>query len=182
MRRVLLAGLVLATGPLTVLAQTGAPRDAGAASITAADVARRVGIIADDSMMGRDTPSRGLELTAAYVADQFRSFGLRPAGDSGTFLQRYRISRRRFEAESSAVTFTSGGTTAAARFDHSARYLQGQVSGQPTTGPAVLVGGALDPEAAGRLPVRDKIVLYPIVAGADAERTTQVTRALRLAT
>ena len=35
-----------------------------AASITAADVARRIGIIADDSMLGRDTPSRGLELTA----------------------------------------------------------------------------------------------------------------------
>jgi hypothetical protein len=78
MRGLLLAGLVLATGPLAALAQTAAPADAGAASITAADVARRVGIIADDSMMGRDTPSRGLELTAAYVADQFRSFGLRP--------------------------------------------------------------------------------------------------------
>ncbi len=33
---------------------------AGAATITEADVARRVGIIAHDSMMGRDTPSRGL--------------------------------------------------------------------------------------------------------------------------
>jgi len=181
MRRLLLAGFVLATGPLTALAQTAAPADAGAASITAADVARRIGIIADDSMMGRDTPSRGLELTAAYVADQFRSFGLRPAGDSGTFLQRYAITRRRFEAESSAVTFASGGTTADARFDHSARYIQGQVSGQPTTGPVVLVAGPLEPEAAGRLPVRDKIVLYPIVAGTDAERTTQVSRALRLA-
>jgi hypothetical protein len=179
MRRVLLAGLVFATAPLTALAQMAAPADAAAASITAADVARRVGIIADDSMMGRDTPSRGLELTAAYVADQFRSFGLRPAGDSGTFLQRYTITRRRFEAESSAVTFASGGTTADARLDRSSRYIQGQVSGRPTTGPVVLVGGPLEPEAAGRLPVRDKIVLYP--TGADAERTTQVARALRLA-
>jgi hypothetical protein len=181
MRRLLLAGLVLATGPLTARAQTAAPSDVGAASITAADVARRVGIIADDSMMGRDTPSRGLELTAAYVADQFRSFGLRPAGDSGTFLQRYPITRRRFAAESSTVTFTSGRTTTVARFDRSARYLQGQVSGQPIAGPVVLVGGALDPEAVGQLPVRDKIVLYPVAAGADAERTTQVARALKLA-
>jgi hypothetical protein len=179
MRRLLLAGLVLATGPLPGLAQT-APADAGAASITAADVARRVGIIADDSMMGRDTPSRGLELTAAYVADQFRSFGLRPAGDSGTFLQRYPITRRRFEAESSAVSFASRGSRAEARFDRSARFIQGQISGRPTTGPVVLVGGALDAETAGRLPVRDKVVLYPIVIGTDAERTTQVARALRL--
>ena len=181
MRRLLLAGLVLATRPLTAPAQTRAPSDAGAASITPADVARRVGIIADDSMMGRDTPSRGLELTAKYVADQFRSFGLRPAGDSGTFLQRYPITRRRFEAESSAVTFASGGIKAEARFDRSARYMQGEVSGRPTTGPVVLVGGALDPDAVGRLPLRDKIVLYPIAIGTDAERTTQVTRALKLA-
>jgi hypothetical protein len=181
MRRLLLAGLVLATGPLSAFAQTRATADAGAASITAADVARRVGIIADDSMMGRDTPSRGLELTAAYVADQFRSFGLRPAGDSGTFFQRYPITRRRFEAESSAVAFASARTTADARFDRSARYIQGQVTGQPTTGPVVLVGGPLEPEAAGRLPLRGKIVLYPIEVGTDAGRTTQVTRALRLA-
>ena len=181
MRRLLLAGLVLATRPLTATAQTSAPTDAGAASITAADVAHRVGIIADDSMMGRDTPSRGLELTAKYVADQFRSFGLRPAGDSGTFLQHYAITRRLFEADSSAVTFKSGSTTAEARFDRSARYLQGEVSGRPTTAPVVLVGGALDPDAAGRLAVRDKIVLYPIQAGTGAERTTQVVRAIRLA-
>ncbi|HTG49209.1 MAG TPA: hypothetical protein VL915_01885, partial [Gemmatimonadales bacterium] len=62
---------------------------AAAATITGDDVMRRVGIIADDSMMGRDTPSRGLELTAKYVADQFRSFGLKPGGDNGTWFQRY---------------------------------------------------------------------------------------------
>jgi hypothetical protein len=179
MRRLLLAGLVLATGPLA--AQTKAPANAGEASITPADVARRIGIIADDSMLGRDTPSRGLELTAQYVADQFRAFGLRPAGDSGTFLQRYRITRRRFEAESSRVTLKAGAIEAEARFNRSARYLQGSVSGQPATGPVVLVGGSLDPDGVSRLALRNKIVLYPIDPGADADRTTRVTRALRLA-
>src|SRR6185295_17376023 len=57
----------------------------------------------------------------------------------------------------------------------------GQVSGRPITGPVVLVGGALDPEAVGRLPVQGKIVLYPIAVGTEDERTTQVTRALKLA-
>jgi hypothetical protein len=178
MRRFLLAGLVFATGPLA--AQTSAPANAGVATITAADVARRIGIIADDSMLGRDTPSRGLELTAKYVADQFRSFGLRPAGDSGTFLQRYPITRRRFEAQSSRVTLKARGVEAEARFDRSARYLQGTVSGRPATGPAVLVGGGLDPDGVTRLALRDKVVLYPIDPGA-GDRTTQVTRALRLA-
>ncbi|HEX2638295.1 MAG TPA: hypothetical protein VHL81_14260, partial [Gemmatimonadales bacterium] len=86
MRHIFL-GLAFVAGPLA--AQTVSPAKEAAASITAADVAHHIGVIADDSMLGRDTPSRGLELTAAYVADQFRRFGLRPGGDSGGWLQRY---------------------------------------------------------------------------------------------
>ena len=61
----------------------------GAETITKEDVAKRIGIVADDSMMGRDTPSPGLEKTAQYVADQFKKFGLKPGGDNGTYIQRY---------------------------------------------------------------------------------------------
>src|SRR5690349_3051465 len=60
-------------------------------SITAADVKRRIEIIADDSMGGRDTPSRGLDATARYIASEFHRLGLTPAGDSGGFIQRYPI-------------------------------------------------------------------------------------------
>jgi len=60
-------------------------------SITPADVKRRIGIIADDSMGGRDTPSRGLDATARYIAAEFRRFGLTPGGDSGTFIQHYPV-------------------------------------------------------------------------------------------
>ena len=75
---------------------------------------RWVGIIADDSMMGRDTPSRGLELTARYVADQFKSFGLKPGGDSGTWFQRYPITRRQLQLKQSEVVFQAGRVTARA--------------------------------------------------------------------
>ena len=106
MRRCLLFGLALAAGPLFAQSRpSGAAR--AAATITAADVARRVGIIADDSMLGRDTPSRGLELTAKYVADQFRRFGLRPGGDGGGWFQRYTITRRRFDRD--ALAGAAGG-------------------------------------------------------------------------
>jgi hypothetical protein len=179
MRRLVLAGLVLATGPAA--AQTTGPADRAAASITPADVARRIGIIADDSMQGRNTPSPGLELTAKYVADQFRSFGLRPAGDSGGFLQRYPISRRRFEAAASHVTLASGGVRAEARFDRSGRYLQGTIAPQPVTGAVVVVGGALEPDAVSRMAIRDKVVLYPVDPNVAPDRTTKVIRALRLA-
>ncbi|MFL5403808.1 MAG: hypothetical protein ACJ8BF_13410, partial [Gemmatimonadales bacterium] len=79
MHRLTLIALAFVAAPLG--AQMAPPLSRAGATITAGDVARRIGIIADDSMMGRDTPSRGLELTSQYVADQFRSFGLRPGGE-----------------------------------------------------------------------------------------------------
>ncbi len=41
--------------------------------------------LASDLLEGRDTPSRGLEIAAEYIAAQFRRAGLEPAGDSGYF-------------------------------------------------------------------------------------------------
>ena len=135
-----------------------APDAAG--SITAADVARRIGILAHDSMLGRDTPSRGLELTAKYVADQFRRFGLRPGGENGTWFQRYPITRRRMDLAQSRVVLKAGGATATARLDATARVVGGDVPREAVTGPVVLVGGAVTPEAVGEMRLRDKVVLY----------------------
>ncbi len=182
MRAFRTAALILTVAVRPLVAQTASAVDRGAASITAADVSRRVGIIADDSMLGRDTPSRGLELTARYVADQFRAFGLKPAGDGGGWLQRYPITRRRFDTDSSRVTLAAPGVRVVARFDRTAHFLQGRVANQPVTGPVVLVGGGMDAETVKRMDVKDRIVLYAADVAAPArERTTQVARALRLA-
>src|SRR3954452_9712691 len=88
--------------------QTSSATTHAAGTIRARDVARRIGIIADDSMLGRDTPSRGLELTAEYVAGQFRSFGLAPGGDSSSWLQVYPVSRRRLDPAGSKMVFSVG--------------------------------------------------------------------------
>ncbi|MFO7895031.1 MAG: M28 family peptidase [Longimicrobiales bacterium] len=58
-------------------------------SITADDMAREIGVLAHDSMAGRDTPSPELEAAAEYLADRFRFMGLEPAGENGTFIHRY---------------------------------------------------------------------------------------------
>jgi hypothetical protein len=71
---------VLAATVAQLPAQTTVPVRKAVETITAADVARHIGVIAADSMMGRDTPSPGLELVARYVADQFKRFGLKPCG------------------------------------------------------------------------------------------------------
>ena len=85
---------------LPLLAACGAPgapamptpesrAEAAAATITAQDIARHVGALAHDSARGRDTPSPELEKAALYIADRFRAMGLEPAGENGTFIDRW---------------------------------------------------------------------------------------------
>lgn len=63
--------------------------DPAVESISAADIQRRIAFLASDALAGRDTPSPGLDAAAEYAAAEFRSFGLDPAGDDGTFIQRF---------------------------------------------------------------------------------------------
>ncbi|HEX7336833.1 MAG TPA: M28 family peptidase [Gemmatimonadales bacterium] len=178
MRRLLCAALFLLTAPLA--GQTAAPVSRAAATITSADVARRVGVIADDSMMGRDTPSRGLDLTARYVAEEFRKFGLRPGGDS-SYLQFYPITRRRLDPEKSRVVFTVGEVRQTAGFTTSARHDGGAVPEKAVRAGAVLVGGAQTAESAGRIELAEKVVLYSPPARVDQNTLHQVVRVLFLA-
>jgi Peptidase family M28 len=173
--------LALVALPGVLSAQTSAPLSRAAATVTPADVARRIGIIAADSMLGRDTPSRGLDLTAQYVADQFRSFGLKPGGEQGSWFQRYPITRRRLDLEHSRVIFSAGTRADTAWFSRSARYDGGLVPETPVNGTAVLVAGAHTAETADGIPLRGKVALYLPPAGADPATVQQVLRVLFLA-
>ncbi len=79
---------------------------AAAAQIDVNELRTRLGIIADDSMRGRDTPSPELQETAEYVASQFESFGLRP-GNGDSWFQDYPLTTMRAGPESGhMVAFT----------------------------------------------------------------------------
>jgi len=83
---------ILVTVVVAVGAAASSSRlEAQATSITAARVGSIVGLLADDSMRGRATPSPELEAAARWVTDAFRSAGLRPGGDAGGFVQRFPI-------------------------------------------------------------------------------------------
>src|SRR5919107_3279699 len=172
----LLAVLVWQALPVcSAEAQTTQPSVQAARSITAVDIARRIGVIADDSILGRDTPSRGLELTAEYVAAQFRRFGLQ------TSIQRYPITRRRLQPAQSRVVFSAGGREESASFMNAAVFQSGVVPEQPIRSTAILVGGAQTTESAGGLDVRNKMILFVPPAKPDPEALQQVLRVLLLA-
>jgi hypothetical protein len=180
MSRSILLGFALSIAPVALVSQTSTRLPQAAATISGRDVARRIGIIADDSMLGRDTPSRGLDLTAQYVADQFRQFGLRPGGDQGSWFQRYPIVRRRLLLQQSQVVFQAAVGKDTAAFTASARYDGGVVPEHPVSGSAVLVGGAQTPATAGEVVLEDKVALYVPPLRADPELIQQVLRVLYL--
>jgi len=88
-RRALLAAVTLVAATARCGDGPMAPGAGAAGSITAADIRHRVGLLADDSMRGRWTPSPELEEAASYVAGEFARLGLRGAGPGGEFILRY---------------------------------------------------------------------------------------------
>ncbi|MFP4624788.1 MAG: hypothetical protein ACLFRX_11455, partial [Gemmatimonadota bacterium] len=117
-----LAGILLSFFLLTVspaLAQHAsairpaeADLAAATATITPEDSRARVAFLSDDALLGRDTPSPGLDAALAYTAAEFLRMGLQPAGDDGTWLQRYPWVRWRVRPEAARLTVAAGGPTA----------------------------------------------------------------------
>ena len=129
--------------PGLLVAQSAPAVQRAVQSITPDDIRRRIGIIADDSMRGRDTPSPELEKVAAYIASEFRRFGLKPGGDNGTFMQRYGIDRVRVVAESSIAMLHGGGDTTLT-YGQSFVFLDNNVESGDYAGDLVVLTGSFD--------------------------------------
>ena len=65
----------------------------GADIITGAQIRDYLSFIASDVLEGRDTPSRGLDTAAHFLAMSMSRWGLKPAGDDGTYFQKIALSR-----------------------------------------------------------------------------------------
>ena len=147
----------LAGSPL--YAQAPSPLDEAVETITPADIHGRIAVLADDSMLGRDTPSPGLERAARYVIAEFQRLGLQPAGDSGTYEQRYGLSRWTVDTAASSLRVSAKGAAATVAFGGDVRVIGGEISGRSVAGDAVLVAGPLGPSVARDPRLRERIVL-----------------------
>ena len=67
-----------------------------------------VKFLASDDLEGRGNGSPGLESAAEYIAAQFRDAGLEPAGDDGTFFQRFEMTTGLSVEPGNSVTLQSG--------------------------------------------------------------------------
>ena len=119
------------TGRLKTSKSTPATR--GVEAITAAQLKNYLSFIASDEMEGRDTPSRGLDTTAKFIAMNLERWGFKPAGDDGTFFQK--IALRREALDQAKTTAEIDGQT----FSLGDDFLPNAVSAS-ISGPAVFAG------------------------------------------
>ena len=71
----------------------------------------RAGIrfLSDDALEGRGTGSRGYDIAARYMASQFESLGLQPAGDNGTYFQAVPLRASKPDETKTVLTLTHAG-------------------------------------------------------------------------
>ena len=72
--------------------------------ITADTLKDYLTFIAADALLGRDTPSPGLDAAANFIAFNLKSWGAKPAGDNGTFFQNITLERSSYDRVASQIT------------------------------------------------------------------------------
>ncbi len=89
------------------LAQTAtrqnSPARKAAETITADLLRDYLFYVASDEMEGRDTPSRGLDLTAKFIALNLKRWGFKPAGDDGSFFQKIALARNQTDSAKTQI-------------------------------------------------------------------------------
>ena len=162
-RRVALVALL----PTMLLAQSPKQLKEAGALITPAKVLQRISVIAHDSMGGRNTPSPGLEKTAQFLADSYKAWGLKPAGDNGTYFQRYPMVKKRVDPVASYFEANEGGQVT--------RYAFGPMTyGSGATATAVRELMEADPSIQAQVfafDLHEFRVFYPGCVSAPARRT-----------
>jgi hypothetical protein len=147
------------SGAARTSVQTAAPSapagaDRAAATISAADVQRRIAFLASDALRGRDTPSPGLEEAARYAAEQFLALGLQPAGDSGTFIRRFDYQNTALDVAALRVEARAGATTTTLNYGRDYFVLPARVDsvvGTPVFLGQARAGMTLPADARGRI-------------------------------
>jgi hypothetical protein len=118
--------------------------------------------IASDEMEGRDTPSRGLDLTAKFIALHLKQWGVKPAGDNGTYFQRIALQNKIVNPAETSVEF--GGR----KYEFDKDFLAGLTAGKVEGAPLVFMKNGWIFKAKNINPyknadLRGKVVVMPLV-------------------
>jgi hypothetical protein len=143
-------------------------------AITAADLMTRLYIIADDSMLGRESGAIGNVKATDYIAREMERLGLRPGGENGTFFQTVPVIVARID---SARPITVSGTALALGTDvipfpagSSGRTLPMGASTRSLDGVRAVYGGQLGGQLIDPRDAAGKLVVFTVPTGANGRR------------
>jgi len=139
--------------------------------------------LADDLLQGREPGSPGYDVAALYVASQFRSIGLEPAGRDGTFFQPVPLRRSRLAPKGVTLGIEDGSGETFSMVGHVVAYPSAVRAVEELRGRAVFAGNGIVEARLGRddyagLDVRGKLVfvLGGPAAGIPAEVAAHLSR------
>jgi hypothetical protein len=161
---------ILAAILLLSLAQSmqaaGDPADAAMATIRPEAIRADMRFLSDDLLDGRGTGSHGYDIAAKFMATQFESLGLQPAGDDGSYFQTVPLRSMKVDESKSSFTISHAGKeeTLAFRSD----YILSADPGRPQVSveaPVVFVGFGVTAPAKNYddykgIDVKGKIIAY----------------------
>lgn len=135
-------------GQSSILGDKVHPSVAKASTPSTQNIKAHMSFLADDLLKGRETGSPEHEIASLYIAGEFAKYGLKPAGDNDTYLQRINF-RKGLLVQESPTFFVKGENT-----EFSLSYPDDYLSGpdllsteSSITAPLVFVGyGIVAPE------------------------------------
>jgi hypothetical protein len=166
----LVIGLLFSTVPVSD-AQRAKPRKSGqdpasmpfgnVEGITEAQLKNYLYYVASDEMEGRDTPSKGLDLTAKFIAMNLSSWGFKPLGEGSNHLEKFyqRIVLRRGQPDAEKTRATFNGQELKYGDDFTAQMNPGSASGELVYAGHGWVFPAKNINPYQGLQVKDKIVV-----------------------
>jgi Peptidase family M28 len=103
----------LAAMPLVLtvaLSAQGGAAKGGLTSIQPGPLKEWLSYIASDELQGREVYSEGLGLAASYIADHLKEWGVKPAGEDGTYFQTVKVVGVRTTSKSMVIAEVNGQT------------------------------------------------------------------------
>lgn len=164
---ILVIGLLVSSSPAIATqrknpkaskSSTQAPNHGNANFITTAQLKDYLDFIASDELEGRDTPSKGLDVAARFIATNLSRWGLKPGGDNGTFFQKMPMRRDKIKPKETFLEINGE------RFKYGEDFFSNPASGSATTS-AVYVGHGwliksknINPYE--KVDIKDKLVVF----------------------
>jgi len=134
--------------------------DSANPNITQSELRGHVRYLASPELNGRRTGEEGNRLAAAYIAKEFSRYGLKPAGDSGTYFQHFQIIASVKPAADNALMIRANGLAKNFTLDEQFRPIA-FTENTSVTGPLVFVGYGIT--------TKDDSVQYDDYAGLDVK-------------